>query len=360
MPRPAQSRVPTEGLNDLRNQQIDAMAHPFREFRGGSDRWVLYPGSLPPSWRPLLWTASSQNVAAAAIQNAARSGFTPAEFRRLARRFAQVDERTSDDEVGTILARGIVSRQLLVIRKDREIPVQPASDAVFAAINARYGTQVNFTFLGAVEGGQRLYGYVPTSGGVVAQISGMTIATGFDIGQFSVREISGFGFMSDVAQRLLPFADTNYEGKSAATVLAEIVALRVPVPALTRAEAENVDELVKGAFVGAAAGKWNEARHAGVPAFAQLPIPWQTVIVSRFFQQGRYVNLARTPIRGFGNAATQGQWDAAATALSVAPVGADWYRTRVQREARYLLTQMPPPLQPPRAVPTRRLSPPRP
>lgn len=228
---------------------------------------------------------------------------------------------------------------------------------MFTAINARYGTQVNFTFLGTVEGGQRLYGYVPVSGGVVAQQSGMTIATGFDVGQFSAREISGFGFVGDVAQRLLPFAATKHEGKTAATVLAEIVAMRVPVPALTRAEAENVDELVKGAFVAAAANNWNEDRQAGVPAYAQLPIPWQTVIVSRFFQQGRYIDLRRTPIRGFWNAAIQGQWDAAATALFGAPVGAAWYRNRVRQEAAYLRTQLPPPVQRARVVPTRRPSP---
>lgn len=60
-----------------------------------------------------------------------------------------------------------------------------------------FATKINFDKLADFEGGQQLHGYIPGhtlgvnhDGDRVAGKSGVTIATGFDIGQWSVSDLS--------------------------------------------------------------------------------------------------------------------------------------------------------------------------
>jgi GH24 family phage-related lysozyme (muramidase) len=56
--------------------------------------------------------------------------------------------------------------------------------------------RVDNSFISAREGGQKLTGYVPNNGGVVIGVIGVTIASGFDLGQqnkWDIRRIFGKG-----------------------------------------------------------------------------------------------------------------------------------------------------------------------
>jgi hypothetical protein len=128
-------------------------------------------------------------------------------------------------------------------------------------------------------------------------------------------------------------------------VITTIANLNAPVPVVTKAEADLLDKLVHGEHLEAASAAWNGARKAGVPAFRELPEPWQTVLFSRFFHQGKGANHT-TVIKTFWEAATAGKWQDAVTALRNYPVTPDWYKSRVTKEADHLATKLPPPVTP--------------
>jgi len=356
---------------DLFNQQVDAMTRPNPEFRGGAHVWVFYVGPLTPKWDEYCWAPSSATVAVAAVDRALESKVDWAVLRRIAHQIDRIDENTSNDDVKTLLGRAIVGRQLRVIRKNNRMPAGKADPAVFAELNGQYGTLVNFAYLAQWEGGQLLHGYVPYSGKRVAGASGVTIATGFDIGQKSAGQMDKLGIEPTLLAKLSPFAGhrLKHPGKNGlsftqAEVMAVLTSIGAPVPTITKTQADLLDKLIHGEHLAAAKNAWNNAKQANVPSFTQLPAPWQTVMFSRFFHQG--MGAHTTPqMHLFWTSATAGEWDAAATALANYPVSQAWYKTRVKQEATYLRTQMPPEVVKPKpkktGVPARAAaSPPRP
>lgn len=96
-------------------------------------------------------------------------------------------------------------------------------------------TRPDWKQISAFEGGQRLQGYVPNNNGEAIGNSGVTIATGFDIGQRSVAEILKFRPES-IVEKLLPYA--GVKGTEALDLLAELP-LRI-----TSEEASIIDEQV--------------------------------------------------------------------------------------------------------------------
>jgi Bacterial toxin homologue of phage lysozyme, C-term len=343
----AEPRFPVgiDDPNDLLNQQIVAMTRPIPEFRVNNTIWVLYVGMLTPAWDAQLSRHSVIDDGLRVIDNAARGGMTPADLRRVANRLSPIDARTTDDEVRMMLARAIVARQICVIRKNGRVAVGRANPTVFAAVNAQYATRIDFNFLATWEGGQYLHGYVPITGGRVAGASGITIATGFDIGQISGPQLQRMSLEPTLQARLSPFVDLPFKAKGVSFKRAEVIAilLRInkPVPTITQAEANTIDTIVHGDHVAAAQTAWNGAKATGVPSFTQLPEPWQTVIFSRFYHQGKSAHRT-TVMATFWTAATTGEWEAAATALQNYAVSPAWYKTRVRQEAAHLRLQMPP------------------
>jgi hypothetical protein len=62
---------------------------------------------------------------------------------------------------------------------------------------------VDFGFISQLEGGQQLVGKVPNA---QTSQSGVTVATGVDIGQMSVQGIDALDIPSDLKDKLRPYA----------------------------------------------------------------------------------------------------------------------------------------------------------
>ena len=141
-----------------------------------------------------------------------------------------------------------------------------------------------------LEGPQQLRGYVPcalTSGGsrnytgydapdgyVPMGVSGVTVATGCDLGQQTAQSLDGVG--RDLLRKLAP-----YLGKRKRAALAALHALPL---ALTGMEADRVDTVVMSRYIRLSAARYD--RDAGAEAFASLPWQAQAVIHSLLFQRG--------------------------------------------------------------------------
>lgn len=182
---------------------------------------------------------------------------------------------------------------------------------------------IDWSFISQLEGGRRLAGYVPAA---AFSQSGVTVATGCDLGQRSRAEIDALDIPEALKAKLRPYAGLK-------TVQAEATLRERPLT-LTETEAEALDESVKKPIVDALASRY-DAAVANVPGrlpFAELPEPAQTAIASVAFQYGP--NLpARTP--RFWQAVTGQDWVRAVHELRNF---GDAYPTRRRREADLLET----------------------
>ena len=133
--------------------------------------------------------------------------------------------------------------------------------------------------------GNRLDGYVPTKNGQPFAQSGVTIASGFDLGQRNEADLVKLGFSAALQAKLHPYlgmkgvAATNYENVHPLNV--------------TSAEARTISQAAHATTLAAVVTKYDSA--VGVSGtFFVLPAEAQTVIASVAFQYG---NLATaTPI----------------------------------------------------------------
>ena len=242
-------------------------------------------------------------------------------------------------------------------------PHQPdigATDpGVYAKLNGQFGTKLDAAKLSAWEGGQYLRGYVPftreknaagVTQTVVAGRSGMTIATGFDIGQHTGDYLRGVtGLSARSLALLLPYAGQQFTHLDKPTVIKRIGMLG-PIPVIDKGEADALDRAVAEDTLKATMTAWAANRKSTVPVFSMMPSAWQTVMFSRTYNQGPGWVLPGSPTRAFFTFATEGKWREAATALRDAPVTAAWYRSRLRSEAGYLATGMPKALVPPAPV----------
>ena len=246
-----------------------------------------------------------------------------------------------------------------------QAPPQPdigkTSAGVFATLNRQYGTNLSADKLSEWEGGQYLRGYVPfqkvkqpngTTRIVVAGVSGMTIATGFDIGQHSADAVRGVeGLSSAALAALLPYAGKHFPNLDKAGVIARIGSIG-PIPVIDKGDADALDRDAGKEALTATMAAWAAQKKANVPAFASLPGAWQTVMMSRTYNQGSGWARPGSPTHGFFLAAIEGRWRDAATALRDAPGTQDWFRARVRAEAGFLATDMPKPITPSAAAPS--------
>ncbi|WP_306553903.1 pesticin C-terminus-like muramidase [Acidovorax sp.] len=198
----------------------------------------------------------------------------------------------------------------------------------YQALNEKFGTNIDFSAVAQFEGGQMLKGYVPMSDGRVLGRSGVTIATGYDIGQMNKMQLKELGFAKDLEDRLRPYTSLT---KTDAVDFLNNNPLSV-----TRAEAMQIDFAVKAMHLGAAIQAWNDSDPT--ENFADLTRAQQTVLFSRTFHQG--VGMPATSVaQGFYSAALQGRWVQAETALRAYDVTAKWYKSRVGAEANLLLKE---------------------
>lgn len=176
---------------------------------------------------------------------------------------------------------------------------------------------IDWGFIGACEGAAITSGYVPNPD---TSQSGVTIATGFDLGQRSAAAITAMGLADDLTALLTPYC--GLKGRAAADYLAQN-----PLT-VTADQAAAIDTAYRGDFVARLAGTYDDALgDAGLAHFADLGRPPQTVIASVAFQYG--VNLkARAP--RFWDAVTRQDWPA--TIAELRNFG-DAFATRRNKEA---------------------------
>jgi hypothetical protein len=175
---------------------------------------------------------------------------------------------------------------------------------------------IDYDFIAEREGGRRTKGYVPAA--AVSQ-SGVTIATGFDLGARNEADLGRLGLGKELVAKLKP-----YLGK--VKVEAENLLKTAPVT-ITEDEAELIDKAVKKAQVDTLKTRYLAA--AGNTAkkdFFDLPANAQTVIASVAFQYG---DLSKKAPK-FWTAAAAQSWSEASEVLKNF---GDAYRTRRKLEA---------------------------
>ena len=178
--------------------------------------------------------------------------------------------------------------------------------------------KIDYLFLGDLEGGSRTTGYVPAAG---VSKSGVTIGTGFDLGQRNESDLKALGLSSGLIATLKP-----YLGKKAKD--AQDALVKVPLT-VTVAQAADIDKAVKKSHVDLLKHKYNAAAR-NKKKFTDLPAEAQTVIASVSFQYGTNLDV-RAPI--FWKAAAAQNWEECSKVLINY---GDAYPTRRKKEAALL------------------------
>jgi hypothetical protein len=183
---------------------------------------------------------------------------------------------------------------------------------------------IDWHFISDLEGGQALTGYVPNPSG---SMSGVTIATGVDIGQMTAAGIQGLAISGALKSKLLPYA--GLKGQDA------VDALAANPLTITQAEADSLDQAVESSLVNQLRAKYDAAVGAG--SWDGLPDQAQTVITSVGTQYGPNLPV-RTP--KFWGRVTAQDWAGAVAELRNF---GDAYPTRRNKEADLLQQIVPSP-----------------
>lgn len=178
--------------------------------------------------------------------------------------------------------------------------------------------RIDYRFLGKLEGGSRTIGYVPAPG---ASKSGVTIATGFDLGQRNEDDLRALKLDQALITQLRP-----YLGMTGANAQALLV--KTPL-LITVNQAQAIDSAIKSEHVERLRLKYdtapgNRKRFIGIPPEAQ------TVIASVSFQYGVGLDL-RAP--KFWKAVTAQDWP---EAVKILRSFGDAYPSRRMTEAALL------------------------
>ena len=202
-----------------------------------------------------------------------------------------------------------------------EKPVEPTktvppASIISAPVKIKKGA-VDWGFISSKEGGSKLEGYVPDPDG---SKSGVTIATGFDLGARNEKDLAGLS--PALINKLAPFV--GLKGQNAVLALKIKKGLKI-----TAKEAKEIDAMSKGSAMSKLKGEWNKrAKEINGTMFADLSSGQKTIAASVAFQYG---SLSKTP--KFRNAMQTGDWEGAASELDDFN---DNYGGRRAREAAYL------------------------
>ncbi|HEY1059356.1 MAG TPA: pesticin C-terminus-like muramidase [Limnobacter sp.] len=157
--------------------------------------------------------------------------------------------------------------------------------------------QVDFEFISKLEGGCSKFGYVPES---EITPSGVTIASGLDLGARNLADLNQLGLSQDLVKRFKPYLGLKKRD-------AEQALKRSPLK-ISPQECIQIDGLVRTHYITALALRYNAALQPGKTEFENLPPAVQTVITSVSFQYG--LNLARATPQ-FWRAVTDQDWTSA-------------------------------------------------
>jgi GH24 family phage-related lysozyme (muramidase) len=176
--------------------------------------------------------------------------------------------------------------------------------------------QIDHQFISDREGGSRTTGYVPASG---TSNSGVTVATGFDLGARNVNDLNGLALDTALVTKLKP-----YLGKAKKDAEDALKAAPLTISA---DEAEAIDKAVRQKAVLALKSKYLAAAgNTQKTDFFDLAAEAQTAIASVSFQYGDLAT--KTP--KFWAAVTAQDWK---TTASVLRAFGDAYKTRRGLEA---------------------------
>lgn len=171
---------------------------------------------------------------------------------------------------------------------------------------------IDFLFISELEGGRQTKGYVPEPD---TSRSGVTIATGVDLGQMGESDLERLDLPDELKVKLRPYLGLI---KTEAVNMLNSQPLEV-----TREEADQIDKAVKERFVNSLAEKFQKETNQ---SFEDLPVGVRTVIASVAFQYGDLAS--RTP--NFWRQVTTGDWQGAYQNLRNF---GDNYSTRRNKEA---------------------------
>jgi len=174
--------------------------------------------------------------------------------------------------------------------------------------------RIDYTFLSSLEGGSKTTGYVPAP---AVSRSGITIATGFDLGQRNEADLRRLNLSSPLIKQLKPYL--------AIKGLADQSLLTKQPLIISAADARAIDLAVKAEHVRILRQHYDTATAGSL--FHELPTEAQTVIASVSFQYGPRLSV-RAP--KFWAAVIAEEW--AAAILTLRKFG-DAYPTRRNREA---------------------------
>lgn len=180
---------------------------------------------------------------------------------------------------------------------------------------------INWSFIAQLQGGRRLVGYVPAANG---SAKGVMVATGVDLGQWSVAQIGTLPVAETLKAKLRTYAGVT--GQDAEDLLA------VQPLQLTSAEAEALDKAVRDPIAQRLIRDYDAAliEGRGLRRFNELPEAAQTVIASVAFQYGSDLK-DKTP--QFWGMVTSQDWPAAVRELENF---GDGQQARRRREAQLL------------------------
>lgn len=177
---------------------------------------------------------------------------------------------------------------------------------------------IDYKFLSELEGGSQIRGYVPAAG---VSKSGVTIATGFDLGQRDEKDLKRLKLNPTLITKLKPYL--GLKSKDAQAKLKSTPLL------ITANQASDIDKAVKSAHIAQLRTKYDAAK-TGTKKFDELPSAAQTVIASVSFQYGVGLNT-RAP--KFWKAVTSQNWQ---ETIKVLKSFGDAYPTRRKKEAALL------------------------
>ena len=190
---------------------------------------------------------------------------------------------------------------------------------------------VDWSFISDREGGSQSKGYIPTNKdtGEVIGKSGLTIATGWDVGQMSEDEIEASGLPASVISKVKDFA--GLKGQSALDMLEE----KGKAPSINSDEAAAINKYTHSKTLKAISTNYKLATGK---SFKDLTKAQQTVVASVGFQYGAKGLMTKMKDgkevpTNFWKQITEGDWNAAYKNLQ--NYGDD-YPTRRKLEAELL------------------------
>lgn len=176
--------------------------------------------------------------------------------------------------------------------------------------------EVDYAFLSKLEGGCRTGAYIPD---VEKSKSGVTVATGFDLGARNEDDLRRLGIQGSLLKKLLPYL--GLKKQDAAT------ALKKSPLSISAAECLQIDKVVKTHYLTQLAKRYNNAISSGAVKFEDLKPEFQTVVTSVSFQHG--LELSRSAPKFWASIVAQ-DWK---RAINILRDFQDQYPTRRNKEA---------------------------